>query len=57
VNYENFVNAITKENLLNGFNLTSSLIAELFSELDPHKKGYISYNDWKNAFGAFNYSN
>jgi hypothetical protein len=28
---------------------------ELFSELDPHKKGYLSYNDWKNAFGSYDY--
>jgi len=29
---------------------------KLFSELDPHKKGYLTENDWQNAFGAFNWS-
>ncbi len=23
--------------------------------MDPHKKGYLSYNDWKQAFGKFNH--
>jgi Ca2+-binding EF-hand superfamily protein len=41
--------------LLNGFSLTPQLLQELFGSLDPHKKGYLSYNDWKNAFSGFNY--
>lgn len=27
---------------------------KLFSELDPHKKGFLTVNDWRNAFKAFN---
>lgn len=46
---------ILQQNLLAGFNLTAQLLQELFSELDPHKKGYLSYNDWKNAFGSYDY--
>jgi hypothetical protein len=40
---------------LHGFNITSQLIHELFSELDSHKKGYISLNEWQNYFGHFNW--
>ena len=44
-----------KENLLHGFNLTTPLYQELFSQIDPHKKGFISANDWCNSFNRFNY--
>ena len=27
---------------------------KLFSELDPHKKGFLNVNDWRNAFKTFN---
>jgi Ca2+-binding EF-hand superfamily protein len=30
------------------------LIQKLFSELDPHKKGFLNINDWRNAFKTFN---
>jgi len=30
--------------------MTLALIQKLFSELDPHKKGYLSEHDWTNAF-------
>ena len=29
----------------------------MYSELDPHKKGYLSDNDWELAFGRFNARN
>lgn len=32
------------------------LVQKLFSELDPHKKAYLTENDWKNAFSTFNWS-
>jgi Ca2+-binding EF-hand superfamily protein len=41
---------------LAGFNLTQNLVQVLFSELDPHKKGYLTENDWINAFQAFNWN-
>ena len=34
-------------------NLTVPLFQKLFSELDPHKKGFININDWKNTFRSF----
>ena len=30
------------------------MIQKLFSELDPHKKGFLNLNDWRNAFKTFN---
>jgi len=41
---------LKKNDLLVGFNLTTQLLEELFSQIDPHKKGFIALNDWKNAF-------
>ena len=28
---------------------------ELFSDIDPHKKGYLTQQDWISAFGGFNW--
>ncbi len=35
---------------MSGFNLTGNLIQKIFSEIDPHKKGYLTESDWNNAF-------
>jgi Ca2+-binding EF-hand superfamily protein len=40
---------------LSGFNLSKQLVNELFSEIDPHKKGYLVENDWVNAFGSYDW--
>ena len=45
---------LDQEQALQGFNLTLPLIQKLFSELDPHKKGFLNINDWRNAFKPFN---
>lgn len=50
MNYNNFVQWIEKNQAIQGFNLTENLIQEFFASLDPHKKGYLSENDWQNAF-------
>ena len=42
--------------MLTGFNLTKQLQQQLFSEIDAHKKGYISENDWILAFSQFNWA-
>jgi len=26
---------------------------QLFSDLDPHKKGHLTENDWEQAFGGY----
>ena len=45
---------LEREHALQGFNLTQPLIQKLFSEIDPHKKGFLNINDWRNAFKTFN---
>lgn len=40
---------------LKGLNLTEQLVQQLFSELDPHKKGFLTESDWKLAFSGFNW--
>ena len=52
--YSQFHEFLEREHALQGFNLTEPLIQKLFSELDPHKKGFLNINDWRNAFKTFN---
>ena len=56
VSFNNFKIFLEKEDALSGFNLTVTLVQQLFSELDPHKKGYLNKNDWVNAFGSFSWN-
>ena len=53
VTFDQFKKFVEKTNTLGGFNMTLPLIQKLFAELDPHKKGYLTINDWVNAFQAF----
>lgn len=53
VAFELFKSFIERTDCLHGLNLTVPLLQRLFSELDPHKKGFININDWKNAFKSF----
>jgi hypothetical protein len=48
--YAHFKNWVDQSQALAGFNLTDRLLQQLFAELDPHKKGYITQLDWENAF-------
>ena len=52
--YNKFNEFLEREQALEGFNLTQPLVQKLFSELDPHKKGFLTLNDWRNAFKTFN---
>ena len=36
-----------------GFDLTDVLLRQMFSSLDPHKKGYITLSDWNSQFAKF----
>ena len=56
ITFEHFKQFIDREGCLQGLNLTLPLLQKLFSELDPHKKGFININDWKNAFKSFNWN-
>jgi len=44
---------VDKHDALRGFNLTDMLKQKLFSEVDPHKKTFLSIKDWINAFQTF----
>lgn len=56
VNFDNFREFVAKAEALEGFNLTVPLLQQLFSELDSHKKGYLSKNDWQLTFKAFDWN-
>ena len=55
VRYRDFRDFMEETNALKGFNLTDQLLQQLFSELDPHKKGFLTESDWKIAFSGFNW--
>ena len=40
---------------MRGFNLPLHLVQKLFGEIDPHKKTYMTLNDWKSAFETFDF--
>jgi Ca2+-binding EF-hand superfamily protein len=56
VRYRDFKEFLDENNALKGFNLTDQLLQQLFSELDPHKKGFLTESDWSQAFGGFNWN-
>ncbi|KRX05153.1 hypothetical protein PPERSA_06787 [Pseudocohnilembus persalinus] len=45
---------LQQNKVLQGLELTNNLLQQLFSELDAHKKGYLSKQDWINVFGNIN---
>jgi Ca2+-binding EF-hand superfamily protein len=47
---------LDRSQALKGFNLTNELLQQLFAWLDPHCKGYLSAQDWLNAFKGYNWS-
>ena len=53
ISFEQFKKFLDESNALAGFNMTTQLMQQLFSEVDPHKKGFLSLNDWTQAFGSF----
>jgi hypothetical protein len=55
VNLEGFSKFLTNNQLLVGFKMTPQLTQELFASIDPHKKGFLTYSDWRNTFERYNY--
>ena len=53
IDYVTFKEWIEAKQVLRGFNLTDKLVQQLFSDLDPHKKGHLTDVDWKTAFGGY----
>lgn len=52
--FQDFQKFVDETHALNGFNITMQLLQKLFAELDPHRKAYLSLNDWKSGFKLFN---
>ncbi|EGR32180.1 hypothetical protein IMG5_093040 [Ichthyophthirius multifiliis] len=53
--YSQFEQWVEKSRALQGFNLNNQLIQQVFSDLDPHKKGYLTKKDWIQNFSVFNF--
>lgn len=53
--FQKFKSWIDELNVLAGFDLTEKLVYELFSDLDVHKKGYLTEVDWTNAFAHYHW--
>lgn len=53
ITYDKFKKWLEPRGILLGFNLTENLLRILFSDLDPHKKGHLIENDWRNTFGNY----
>jgi Ca2+-binding EF-hand superfamily protein len=53
--FNNFQKWMNDNKVLTGFMLNESMLKELFAELDPHKKGYLSESDFTTAFGKFDW--
>lgn len=51
--FQQFNKWLDANNILAGFNLTESLLLELFAFLDPHKKGYLTLQDWCTLFRSY----
>lgn len=56
ITLENFIQWVNETQVLTEYRLTNQLIQNLFAYLDPHKKGYLSQEDWNLCLGSFNYS-
>jgi Ca2+-binding EF-hand superfamily protein len=50
-----FSNWVEQKRVLIGFELTDQLVQQVFSEVDPHKKGYVTLDDWLNAFSGYSW--
>ena len=53
VNFPLFKAFIEKHNLLEGFDISVPLLQQLYAELDPHCKTYLTLRDWQSAFDSF----
>jgi Ca2+-binding EF-hand superfamily protein len=55
IRLDQFSKWVEQHQILKGFNLTQELTEKLFAELDPHRKAYMTENDFCLAFGGINY--
>jgi len=50
--FTQFQSYTQQHNALAGFNLTAELLQQLFADMDMHRKGYLTLQDWTLAFAA-----
>lgn len=55
IKLEQFIRWVESNQILRGFNLTQQLLERLFADLDPHRKAYVTENDWNHAFAEYSY--
>lgn len=55
IKLEQFIKWVEANQILRGFNLTQQLLERLFADLDPHRKAYVTENDWTHAFAEYSY--
>ncbi|KAL4439089.1 hypothetical protein ABPG74_008864 [Tetrahymena malaccensis] len=53
--FKQFSQWVDQSRALVGFDLTENQTQKVFSSLDPHKKGYLTQNDWINQFKNFSW--
>ena len=53
--YRKFKQWVEDSHALKGFNMTENLLLNIYSTLDPHKKGYLTFTDWEIAFSKTEY--
>ncbi|EGR32182.1 hypothetical protein IMG5_093060 [Ichthyophthirius multifiliis] len=54
--YSQLMKWIQETDALRGFDLSDRLSQELFADLDPHKKGFLTFSDWQSTFGGYNWN-
>jgi Ca2+-binding EF-hand superfamily protein len=50
ITFAQFKTFLDESHGLVGLNLTGQLVQQLYSEIDPHKKGFLTEEDWTQAF-------
>jgi len=53
--YKAFQQWVEDNHALKGFNMTENLLLNIYSSLDPHKKGYLTFTDWEIAFSKIEF--
>ena len=55
IKLDQFIKWVESNQVLGGFNLTQQLLEKLFADLDPHRKAYITEQDWSHSFSGISY--
>ena len=55
MDFNQFKDWINYTNCLKGFDITESQLKEFFTDLDSHKKGFHTEQDWSTAFSGYDW--